>query len=339
MKKILFITDVPSFYKVNLYNELQKEMELEVVFLVNKSDWRRTSDFYAKEMNFKVTEFVDSSEFAKILAVAKILMSNKYDRIVYTGWSKLIFILFSIFTSKNKNCTVIESSYIESETSGLKAIIKRMFLSRISRAYVSGESQKKLAEQLHFKGDIIKTYGVGIMNYTEQPQYRERSEVSRFIYVGRLSPEKNLEFLINYFNQHPELKLTIVGFGPQEKELKRLAKANINFSGAIENKQLPAVYQVHDVFILPSKSEPWGLVVEEALNNGLPCIVSDKVGCAEEIIKHDENGYTFELRSTASLDKVVKSVCNCEKYNKMSRFISQTDINSLKRKQAEAYLQ
>lgn len=93
-------------------------------------------------------------------------------------------------------------------------------------------------------------------------------------------------------NTLPSLRLTIVGFGEQEDELRALAGANVTFAGAVNNKRLPEIYQAHDVFILPSKSEPWGLVVEEALNNGMPVIVSDRVGCHKALI-NAQNGLVF----------------------------------------------
>ena len=67
----------------------------------------------------------------------------------------------------------------------------------------------------------------------------------------------------------------MVGFGRIEAQLKAAAGKNIKFIGAVDNKDLPAVYRANDVFVLPSVSETWGLVVEEALNNGLPVLLSD----------------------------------------------------------------
>ena len=266
------------------------------------------------------------------------MRKNNFDKIVYTGWDYLIYYIFALFTGKRKNGVVIESSYIESVTSGAKAFVKKLFLSRISTAYVSGEAQKKLAQNLGFAGDIVKTYGVGVANFVAQAPYREKATVSKFIYVGRLTEVKNLPFLIDYFNQHPDLSLTLVGMGSLEQELKSQAKGNVHFTGAIDNKKLPSVYQSHDVFILPSKSETWGLVVEEALNNGLPVLVSDKVGCAEEIVKEGENGFIFKHDSLCDLDVAVSKVTDIDAYNRMAKHISETDIDALIEKQISGYL-
>ena len=337
MKKILFITNVPSFYKVNQYNELQKRINVEAVFIASTTD-ERSADFMGKDMSFKYHEIGGLSFFSQIRYIASILRKNNFDKIVYTGWDYLIYYIFALFTAKRKNGVVIESSYIESVTSGAKAFVKKLFLSRISTAYVSGEAQKKLAQNLGFEGDIVKTYGVGVANFVAQAPYREKATVSKFIYVGRLTEVKNLPFLIDYFNQHPDLSLTLVGMGSLEQELKSQAKGNVHFTGAIDNKKLPSVYQSHDVFILPSKSETWGLVVEEALNNGLPVLVSDKVGCAEEIVKEGENGFIFKHDSLCDLDVAVSKVTDIDAYNRMAKHISETDIEALIEKQISGYL-
>ena len=337
MKRILFITNIPSFYKVNQYNELQKRIDVEAVFIVNTTD-ERSADFIGKDMRFKYHEIGGRSLFLQIRYIASILRKNNFDKIVYTGWNYLIFYIFALFTAKRKNGVVIESNYIGSAANGARAFVKRLFLSRIATAYVSGEAQRKLAQNLGFAGDIVKTYGVGVANFVAQAPYREKATVTRFIYVGRLTEVKNLPFLVDYFNHRPDLSLTLVGMGSLEQDLKSQAKGNVHFAGAIDNKRLPSVYQSHDVFILPSKSEPWGLVVEEALNNGLPVLVSDKVGCGEEIVCEGENGYIFKHDSLCDLDVAVRKVTDIDTYNRMAKQISKTDVEALIERQISGYL-
>lgn len=106
--------------------------------------------------------------------------------------------------------------------------------------------------------------------------------------------------------------------------------------GFVNNDELYSIYQSHDVFILPSRSEPWGLVVEEALYNGLPVIASDKVGSYHDIIKAYNAGECFQHNSVASLQTAIdKVIANYPKYKK-----SVTDIDFDKREQLQikAYL-
>jgi glycosyltransferase involved in cell wall biosynthesis len=78
-----------------------------------------------------------------------------------------------------------------------------------------------------------------------------------------------------------------------------------------QNQQLmPAVYEIADVFVLPSRGpgETWGLSVNEAMANGNAVIVSDKCGCAEDLIKNGINGYIFKAGDVDNLIKVLKNM-------------------------------
>ena len=136
------------------------------------------------------------------------------------------------------------------------------------------------------------------------------------------------------FNSLPQYNLYLAGFGEQEDDLKALSKENIHFLGAVNNKELPAIYQKMDVFVLPSKSEPWGLVIEEALNNGLPVIVSDRVGCAEEII-NDTNGIVFKLDEPSALNAAIVRMAEPNRYNFYRKNISKMNFEEIENKQIE----
>lgn len=338
MKKITLITNLAAFYKINLYNKLSELSELDVYFL-DRCSSIRNSDFYNHNMKFNYQYLTSLNIFISIKNAVLFSFRSTGDIIILGGWDRIEYYVIALLSPKRKNAVVVESSYLESNTKGLKGWVKRLFLRRISKVYVPGESNKKLLENLHFRGEIIKTYGVGLFNYVKQAPYIAKEGVSKFIYVGRLSSEKNLDYIIKYFNKNPHLTLTIVGYGPLEAELKKIAKNNIIFTGAIDNRELPAMYQSHDLFILPSLSEPWGLVVEEALNNGLPVILSEKVGCAEELVVDGKNGFVFTLDlDFASLDVAIKKAVNIETYNAMRLFISKTDIDEYVDRQINSYL-
>ena len=244
-----------------------------------------------------------------------------------------------MLSPKRRNSVAIESSYLESNMSGVKGALKRLFIRRISRVYASGKSQVTLAKVMGYSGDdIIITKGVGVFNYIQQPPFVEKQVVNKFLYVGRLSEEKNLELLISVFNTLPDLELNIVGYGHLKDKLVRMANANISFIGSVDNKELPRYYQSNDVFILPSYSEPWGLVVEEALNNGLPVILSDRIGCAEEILIEGKNGFTFTWNSESSLLDSIHKIINPEIYNSLSSYISTMDFQEIARRQVNCYI-
>ena len=159
-----------------------------------------------------------------------------------------------------------------------------------------------------FKGDIHITGGVGIFHKPERIIEKEKeTNEKKYLYVGRLIPCKNLEFLIERFNANGK-PLTVVGKGELKSKLKAMAKENITFKGFVENSKLPEVYMAHDIFILPSRTETWGLVVEEAIYWGLPIITSDRVGCSNEMVITPNTGVTFELDNKDSFNDAINEI-------------------------------
>ncbi len=95
-----------------------------------------------------------------------------------------------------------------------------------------------------------------------------------------------------------------VGAGELDAELRaQVARENIHasFVGFKNQSELPACYASADVLVLPSDSETWGLVVNEAMACGLPAVVSDAVGCAPDLIEEGKTGFTFPVGNVAEL--------------------------------------
>ncbi len=341
MYDYLFVTHLPSFYKVNLYNRLAERLRIYVVFVASSSAIR-TSDFIGKDIRFE-HEILHQGDFEfrpKIYNIAKllkILFNLKSHKVVVGGWDLIEFWVAVLINNKARNALVVESTVSESSTTGLKLRVKFFFVSRISTAFPSGMLHQLLLKALGFKGTSYLTKGVGIFNRQSYPKV-PREFASSFLYVGRLSREKNLQLLVEAFRELPHLKLTITGSGPLEKELRRLASDNVAFRAHVPNHEIADVYLTHDIFILPSLSEPWGLVVEEALYYGLPVIVSTHVGCHTELVKEGDNGLTFDPCSKGNLIKAIQLVSMPEVYHRMRKKVEVTDLNKRDEEQLMAYM-
>lgn len=334
----LFITNLPSFYKINLYNAIAEREKIFVVFTGDTAG-DRNKDFFSGDITFNYFSYKNSFLLYRIITTIRLLVKIKYNECVIGGWDAMPMWLFAILSNSEKNSVVVESSFFESQTKGIKGFIKRLFINNIhNKAYVSGSGQATLVENLGFNGKIVKTRGVGIFNYVSQPPFESRTIVKNFLYVGRLTEVKNLPLLIKAFNKRSDLVLNIVGFGNQEDYLKSIACNNIIFHGAIDNKELPNIYQKSDVFVLPSSVEPWGLVVEEALNNGLPVLISDKVGCGPEIV-NESNGVVFSHNSEKDLLEKIDVITDINLYNCMRENISKLNFAEIERRQVDCYLE
>lgn len=332
---ILILTPVPSFYKLNLFNEISKEKKIFVVF-TGEERIKRNDDFSKGEYNFDYL-FLDNKGWRKIYNFYRFYLDVRFDKVIVSGWDSLLswFIIFFV-NSKRISC-IVESSIFESSVKGFTSILKRFFLKKVGTVLASGIPQEKLVTALGFEKKVVKFGGCGLLNYVKQPTYKEKTEVKKFLYVGRFSPEKNLILLIEAFNKLPNLKLDIVGFGSLENHLKKIANSNITFWGAIDNKNLSSFYQKFDVFILPSRAEPWGLVVEEALNNGLPVIVSDRVGCKEDLVS-SKYGLIFKFDDLDDLVNKIIEISNPQVYNKIASNISKLDFFKRAEKQVYSFI-
>jgi len=230
---------------------------------------------------------------------------------------------------------VLESTFHESTSKGFKGLLKKLFLFKISKVYASGHNHIKLLENLNYKGEKVKTKGVGIINYINKTKPLKEYQ-KKFIFVGRLTKVKNIELLIKVFNELSDFQLSIIGEGPLEKRLRKISNKNIEFYGKIENDKLSYFFSKNNFLILSSTSEPWGLVVEEALYNGLPIIISKNCGSIE-IMKNNENGLVFEPINPNNLQKILLDI-DQNLYKKFLKNIRKDLIEKKDKYQINCYL-
>jgi glycosyltransferase involved in cell wall biosynthesis len=142
-----------------------------------------------------------------------------------------------------------------------------------------------------------------------------------FLFAGKFIEVKSPFLLINAFvnlkKQNSNVRLLFVGNGILENEIiKKLNEFPVDISSSItllsfqDQVQMKLLYRVADVFVLPSKSETWGLSVNEALACGTPVLVSDKCGSSIDLVKDDLNGLVFKSEDNQDLLKQMQKMCN-----------------------------
>lgn len=332
---VIHVTNQPSFYKVKQWNEIAKHKKVLLIFM-REIEKDRNKDFVSEKPYFDHIT-LPQNRFVSFWMLFWIILESHYSELILGGWYCLHLLLLPFISKKKKNSFLCESSIYEYRSSKFRDFIKRLFLHRISKVYVSGIAQKKIFDYLGYDGMVVFTGGCGLLNYIPQPPYSPRGKVRNFLYVGRLVEQKNLKLLINVFNSRPDLNLQIIGFGEQEQELKTMAKPNICFLGAVDNSKLSSYYQSADVFVLPSKIEPWGLVVEEALNNGTPVIVSDKVGCHDDLVSF-ETGLVFESVDENGLYEAIEKMLDVSYYNSLRKSISKLNFLERGKRQIDIFI-
>jgi len=326
----VFILNVPSFYKVNLLNRISDQINIYVIFLsINNND--RSMNFVSEEMRFKniilsQKKFENRNKVFIFFKLYKTISTLRYKQLIVGGWD-ILEIFFLLLLKKNNNTSMIlESTIYDSKVKGVYRLYKKTFLLFINKVFASGALHKKLLIALGYKGKIIITKGVGIINKPET-QFREKNYNKKFLFVGRLIKEKNLEFLISIFNKLPNFSLTIVGDGFLKEILSSKSNNNIIFIGHVDNDKLGALLNNADFLILPSIKETWGLVIEESLYYNTPVIISSKCG-AVELVDNRFNGIVIDPYNLESTIKIIEGITKI----KYKNFVNNIDTNSLKEK-------
>lgn len=135
------------------------------------------------------------------------------------------------------------------------------------------------------------------------------------LFAGKFSEAKQPVPLLRAFLQvaRPSDALVFVGDGSEKAKLTELAGAHpsacVRFLPFANQSEMPARYLLADLFALPSRGsyETWGLAVNEAMHLGVPCLVSDLVGCQRDLVRPGETGWVFPATDPAALASVLES--------------------------------
>ena len=140
-------------------------------------------------------------------------------------------------------------------------------------------------EQIRYRQQLIDTLGL-------------QKDSQNFVFAGKFQDQKNLPLLLSAFIslKRDNWNLILVGNGELEEELKSIASQhnNIHFLPFQNQSMIPAIYRLGEVFVLSSKDETWGLAVNEAMACGRAVVVSDRVGCAIDLVQNGVNGFVFK---------------------------------------------
>jgi len=200
------------------------------------------------------------------------------------------------------------------ESPGIRRLIRRFFLKWIYRhadyALYVGTNNKQYflqhglrEEQLVFAPHAIDIDRFAMPDDVYSRQAKDRRQQLGIqeddlvlLFAGKLEAKKNPFFLLKLAEQvrDPRLKIVIVGNGALEKEIKQAAAADdrIFFLDFQNQQQMPVIYRMGDIFVLPSRGpgETWGLGANEAMASGCAILLSDKVGGAVDLVEEDRNG-------------------------------------------------
>lgn len=196
------------------------------------------------------------------------------------------------------------SEHTERKVSRSRNLMRRLFLRFAHAVLVNGKSGARYIQSLGVPGEHIvqAPYTTDIDSFLAVPLTRDGLNARRLLYVGRLVESKGLDLflpvLFEWATKHDEeiCEFWIVGDGPERQRLERLqapANVKIKFFGDVPYADLPNFYAQAAILALPSLSDTWGLVVNEAMASGLAIFGSKYSQAVEELVRLKVNGWTF----------------------------------------------
>jgi glycosyltransferase involved in cell wall biosynthesis len=333
VKKLAVVTTHPIQYNAPLFRELarRKQVEIKVFYTWGQSQHKVFDKRFGIERNWDIPlldgyehEFIentsrnpDSNRFMGIITpgLAESLQKYNPDAVLVYRWS--VYSHLKIMRSLSGKYPIFfrGDSYIQESGNLLKNLLKKIILThvygRVNIAFYVGALNKAYYLKYGMKEDrlVYAPHAVDNSRFIQQSYVLEQRAAEErmklgisdehivFLYAGKFYELKQLDVLIKVFKKLTgiQYKLLLYGNGEQEEELKQLAATDkrIIFQPFKNQSEMPWVYRVGNVFVLPSQSETWGLGVNEAMACGRPAIVSRNCGCARELIVEAKTGFSF----------------------------------------------
>ncbi|TWI81392.1 glycosyltransferase involved in cell wall biosynthesis [Lacibacter cauensis] len=291
---------------------------------------------YEKEFVENISQHPTAGRFSGIDNKDLIERIDRYapDALLVFGWSFKSHLRVLRHYGRKKTILFRGDSNLLDEAEGfsVKKLLRSVFLSWVYRhidlALYTGAANKAYYLKYGLKEHQLLYAAHAVENerfYDEDGRYEQAAAQWRkdlgigtdekvFLFAGKLEPKKDPLLLLEAFQQldQENIRLIFVGKGVLEEALQKKAgdDPRILFLGFQNQQQMPVVYRLATVFVLPSKGpgETWGLSVNEALASDRPVLVSTKCGCATDLVEQGVNGFIFEAGDAASLLQQMKKV-------------------------------
>ncbi len=321
-QKLVIITEIIAPYRIPVFNALAQrpKIDLHIIFLAENDPTLRQWRIYKEEIQFAYTVLPSSRMRIfkyKLLLNRRVnltlnrlqpdvLLCGGYNYLASWSaayWAKAHAVSFLLWTESTAFDQRDHHPFVE--------FAKKKFLNLCTAFVVPGKSSQHYLQQLGIEERRITTAPNAIdialfARQAEQARAAESPVRSRhalppryFLYVGRLLRAKGIFDLLDAYSQlsseiRSRIGLVFVGDGSDRRELlartEKIAPGKIQVIGFTHREELAEIYALAECLIFPTHTDPWGLVVNEAMACGLPVIATNVAGCTLDLVHDGING-------------------------------------------------
>ncbi len=341
--KVLWITNIPSPYRVNFFNKLGEKCNLTVLFERGSASDRDESwkNYEVNSFNNVILKGINYSNDTAISVGIFSYLSKKYDHIVISNPLTItgMMAIFYLKLIKKKYIIVGDGGQAKYKRD-IKEFIKRIVLTGASQYLSTGNEHSKYYLRYGATEDKIKLYpftSISNKDILEKPMERNEKRKIRsslgirhdkvVLVIGQFIHRKGFDIMLRASsNLEDNVGVYFVGGDPSIEYLKlkeELRLDNVYFIGFKEKEELSKYYKASDIFVLPTREDIWGLVINEAMAYGLPVITTNKCVAGVELITDYENGFIIPVENPSILNEKILLLLND------SALIDQIAINNL----------
>lgn len=358
--EILYLTNIPSPYVVDFLNELGKKADVVAVFerLTSSERDKSWGTFKAEHFTYRVLRGIHYDVDKSICpSVICILKKNQNRKIILSNPATLTGIIAIAWLKQNHVPYALQvEGGVPKNGQGIKERIKKYCFSGASHYFSSG---KKTDEYLTFYGaepEKISRYPFtsisgenvipAVKPHDAKVELRSLLGIEGefvVIAVGQFIRRKGFDVLIDSLGRcDKRISAYIVGGSPTKEYITLCQKwnlDNVHFVDFQIKETLLKWMEAADLFVMPTRYDIWGLVVNEAMSQGLPVVSSDACVAGYEMIENWKNGVLFRNEDVAALsDIIIKIYSDNELLEEMSNGALNTAREYTFEKMVEAHM-
>lgn len=339
-RRVALITEIVAPYRVPVFNALaaRDDIDLHVIFLSETDRSLRDWDVKLEEIRFPYTIL---PSFRRRVGKYNLLINRKvFSTLEELGADVLVCGGYNYLASWRAQKWALARNvpfllWIESTAADqrqdrvLVEALKRRFIDRCSGFIVPGKSSANYVRQFDIEDSRIfhapnAVDNTVFMNAAERARAEARTirktlglPERYFLYVGRFVEAKGVFDLLEAYarlndSERSKVGLVFAGDGSCRTELESraatIARGTISFAGFIQKEQLAAYYALAEALVFPTHSDPWGLVVNEAMACSCPVIATDVAGCVTDLITDGWNGMVIPSHDVSRLTSAMKEL-------------------------------